>query len=111
VCLGRIWTEGGFTLVLLQGWGVGSEVLLEQMKLNVSCRNKFIIVLLCGLVVDNNTFLKMCVLKVTGYTDGVGYETKGVCFSTNKIKGNEELIRVILKCTLLHNQNDGWTVT
>jgi hypothetical protein len=28
-------------------------------------------------------------------------------FNTNKIKGNEELIRVILKCTLQHNQNDG----
>jgi hypothetical protein len=38
--------------------------------------------------------------SLTGYTDDDGYETKGVCFNTNKIKGNEELIRVILKCTL-----------
>jgi hypothetical protein len=31
-CLGGIWTEGGFTLVLLQGWGGGSEVLLEEVQ-------------------------------------------------------------------------------
>jgi hypothetical protein len=34
-----------------------------------------------------------------------------ISFNHNKIKGNEELIVVILKFTLLHNQNDGWTVT
>jgi hypothetical protein len=28
----------------------------------------------------------------------------------NKINVNEELILVILNCTLLHGQNDGWTV-
>jgi len=27
----------------------------------------------------------------------------------NKIKGNEELMLVILNCTLLYDQNDGWT--
>jgi len=43
---------------------VGSEVLLEQVQLNFSFRNKFIIILPCGLLVNNNTFLKMCVLKV-----------------------------------------------
>jgi hypothetical protein len=69
-CAGEVWTEGGFTLTLFQGWGVGSEVLLEQVQLNFSCRNKFIILLLCGLLVDNNTILKMCVFKhLTGYTD------------------------------------------
>jgi hypothetical protein len=31
-------------------------------------------------------------------------------FSNNKIKSNEELVLVILKCTLLHDQNDGWTM-
>jgi len=31
-------------------------------------------------------------------------------FNNNKIKGNEELRLVILNCTLLHYQNDGWTV-
>ena len=27
-----------------------------------------------------------------------------------KIKGNEQLMLVILYCTLLCNQNDGWTL-
>jgi len=31
-------------------------------------------------------------------------------FNNNKIKGNEDLMSVILNCTSLHNQNDGWTV-
>jgi hypothetical protein len=30
--------------------------------------------------------------------------------NNNKIKGNEVLMLVILNCTLLHNQNGGWTV-
>jgi hypothetical protein len=48
---------------------VGSEVLLEQVQLNFSFRNKFII-LQCGLLVDNNTFSKMCVFKsLSGYSD------------------------------------------
>jgi hypothetical protein len=47
-----------------------SEVLLEQVQLNLSFRNKFIILCPCGLLVDNNTFLKMCVFKsLTGYND------------------------------------------
>jgi len=57
-----MWTDGGFTLALFQGWGVGNEVLLEQVQLNTSVRNKFII-LPCGLV-DNNTFSKCVFLKV-----------------------------------------------
>ena len=56
MCLGGIWTEGRFTLTLFQGWGGGSEVLLEQVQLNFSCRNKFVIVLSCGLLVGSNTF-------------------------------------------------------
>jgi hypothetical protein len=31
-------------------------------------------------------------------------------FNCNKIKGNEQLMLVILNCTLLRNQNDGRTV-
>jgi hypothetical protein len=54
---------GGFTLSLFQGWGVGSEVLLEQVQLSFSFRNKFII-LPCGLLIDNNTFKKCAFLKV-----------------------------------------------
>jgi hypothetical protein len=55
----EVWTEGGFTLSLFQEWGVGIEVLLEKVQLNFSFRNKFVIVLLCGLLADNNTFSKM----------------------------------------------------
>jgi len=63
-CAGEVWTAGGLTLALFQGWGVGSEVLLEQVQLNFNFRNKFIILLPCGLLVDNNTFSKMWILKV-----------------------------------------------
>ena len=70
MCAGEVWTEGGFSLALFQGCVVGSEVLLEQMQLNFSFRNKFIILIPCGLLVDNNTFSKMCFFKnLTGYTD------------------------------------------
>ena len=41
-----------------------SEVLLEQVQLNFSFQNKFIILLPCGLLVDNNIFLKCAFLKV-----------------------------------------------
>jgi len=62
-------------------WGVGSEVLLERVQLNFSFRNKFITLLSCGLLVDNNTFSKMCVFKsLTGYTDYGGYENRNVHF-------------------------------
>ena len=76
MCAGEVWTEGGFTLALFQGWGMGSEVLLEQVQLNFSFQNKFII-LPCGRLVDNNTFSKTCVFKsLTGCTDYGGYVVK-----------------------------------
>ena len=54
-----------------------SEVLLEQVQLNFSFRNKFIILLPCSLLVDNNTFSKMCVFKsLTGYSAYGGYVVK-----------------------------------
>jgi len=56
VCLGGTQVEGGFTLLLFQGWGVGSEVLLKQVRLNFNFQNKFIIVLLCGLLADKKIF-------------------------------------------------------
>jgi hypothetical protein len=61
--LGEVWTEGGFTLALFQGWGMWSEELLEQAHLNFSFLNKFITLLSCGHPVDNNTFSKICVFK------------------------------------------------
>jgi len=60
---------------------VGSEVLLEQVQLNFSFRNKFTILLPCGRLVDNNTFSKMCIFKsLTGYTDYGGYENQNAHF-------------------------------
>jgi len=58
VCAGEVWTEGGFTLAIFQGWVVGSDLLLEQMQLNFSFRNKIIILPLCIHLVDNNTFFR-----------------------------------------------------
>jgi len=61
---------GGFTLALFQGWGMGSEELLEQVQLNFSFRNKIITLLPCGLLVENNTFSKIRIFKsLTGYTN------------------------------------------
>jgi hypothetical protein len=37
-------------------------------------------------------------------------KTEICIFNNNELKHNEELMLVILNCTLLHNQNDGWTV-
>ena len=53
----------------------------------------------------------MCILKsLTGYTDCGGYENRNTnLFNNNKIKENEKLILTILNCTLLYDQNDGWT--
>jgi hypothetical protein len=76
VCAGEVWTEGGFTLALFQGLGMGSEVLLEQFQRNFNFQNKFII-LPCGCLVDNNTFSKTCVFKsLTCCTDYGGYVVK-----------------------------------
>ena len=49
---------------------MGGEVLLEEVQLNFSFRNKFIIFLPYGRLVDSNTFLKMCIFKsLISYTD------------------------------------------
>jgi hypothetical protein len=112
VCAGEVWTEGGFTLALFQGWGMGSEVLLEQVQLNFSFRNKFIILLPYGLLVDNNAFSKICVFKSLTWLHCLWWLKTEIAFflNNNEIKRNEKLMLVILNCTLLHNQNDGWTV-
>jgi len=56
---------------------MGSEVLLEQVQLNFIFRNKFIILLPCGLLVENNTLSKMCFFKSpTGCIDYGGYVVK-----------------------------------
>jgi len=61
---------GWFHSRLVSGWDVGGEVLLEEVQLNFSFRNKFIIFLPYGRLVDSNTFLKMCIFKsLISYTD------------------------------------------
>jgi len=80
-CAGDVWTEGGFTFALFQGWGMGSEELLEQVQINFSFWNKFITLLPCDHPVDNNTFSKICVFKsLTGYNDYGGYENRNAHF-------------------------------
>jgi hypothetical protein len=54
---------GGYLHRLVPGMWWGSEILLEQVQLNFSFRNKFIIVLPCGLLVYSNIFSKMCIFK------------------------------------------------
>jgi hypothetical protein len=63
---GEVLTEGGFTLALFQGWDVGSEVLLEQVQLNFSFQNKFVI-LPCGLLVVVVCFRRVSCVNVLGY--------------------------------------------
>jgi hypothetical protein len=63
-CAVVLWTEGVFTLALFQGWGMGSEELLEQVQLNFSFRNKIIILYPCGLLVEKTHFQKCAFLKV-----------------------------------------------
>jgi hypothetical protein len=76
VCACEVQTEGGFTLALFQGWCIESGVLLEQVQLNFSFQNKFIIIP-CVRLVDNNTFSKMCIFEsLTGCTDYGGYIVK-----------------------------------
>jgi len=84
-----VWTEGGFSLALFQGWGVRSEVLLEQMQLILSFRNNFIIFLPCELLVDKKYLQKCAFLKVRMATlIMVVMKTEMRIFSNNKIKGN-----------------------
>ena len=55
--------------------------LVSRVYLNFSIRNKFINLLPCGLLVDNNTFSKIYVFKsLTGYTDYGGYENRNAHF-------------------------------
>jgi len=102
VCAGEVWTEGGFTLALFQGWGVGREVLLKWVQLNFSFQNKFII-LPCGRLVDNNTFSKMCFFKsLTGCTDYGGYVMKRNSAYTH-IRVNDHI--VVGRSVLVHGKS------
>jgi len=77
----RVLRKSGPRVVSLSSYfrsgGGGSEVLLEQVQLNFSFRDKFIIILPCGLLIDNNTYLKMWVFKsLTDYEDCSSYVVK-----------------------------------
>jgi len=54
--MGMLGTQGGFALALFQGWGGGVKYCWKMRSSNFSLRKKFIIFLLCGLLVDNNMF-------------------------------------------------------
>jgi hypothetical protein len=96
---------------LFEGWVVGSEVLVEHVQLSFSFLNKFTIRIPCDLLEENNTFSKMGVLKVLPTTSiMVIMNTEMRIFDNNRIRANEQLMLVILNCTLLHDQNDGLTV-
>jgi len=85
---------------------MGSEVLLEQVQLNFSFRNKFIILLPCGCLVDNNTFSKLCVFKsLTGYTDYGGYVVKSVSVASKTFKNAHFLKCVIVYQTATRKKN------
>jgi hypothetical protein len=78
--------------------GLGSEVLLEQLRLNFSFRNKFTILLPCGRLVDDNTLKKSAFLKVLlAKLITVVMKTKIRIFNDNEIKGNEELMLLLIK--------------
>jgi hypothetical protein len=73
---------------------MGSEELLEQVQLNFCFRNKFIILHLGDLLVDNNIFSKMCIFKSpTGYTDYGGYAVKRDSAYTH-IRVNDHIVAV-----------------
>jgi len=54
--MGVFGTQGGFALALFQGWGGIVKYCWKMCSSNFSFQKKFIVFLLCGLSVDNNTF-------------------------------------------------------
>jgi hypothetical protein len=73
----------------------GVKYCWNRCSSNFSFPNMFIIVLLWGHQVDNNTFSKVCIFKsLTGYTYDGGYKTKNICLNNNKIKAVESLLQL-----------------
>jgi hypothetical protein len=88
-----------------------SDVLLEQMQLNFSFRNKLIILFFFFFLLKISHFQKCVFLKVLPLHWLLClWKPKCSLLDNNKIEGNEELMLVVLNCTLLHNRNDCWTV-
>jgi len=71
-------TKGGFALALFQGWGGEVKCCWKMCSYNISFRNKCIVFLSCGLLIDSNTFYKLCYLKVLLATDDGDYENRNV---------------------------------
>ena len=112
VCLGGIWTKGVLLSPCFRG-GMGRvEYCWDRCSCNFSSPNKFIIVLPCDLLVDNNTYLKMFIFKMSYWLHWWWWlwQPKCICCNNNKNKGNEGPMLVILNCTLQHNENNGWTL-
>ena len=107
-CAEEVWTEGGFTLAFYQRWGGGSEVLLEQVQLNFSLRNKFTILIPCDLLEEKNKFSKICFFKKSYWLHRLWWLWRPKCALLIIIESKAML--VILNCTLLHDQNAAWTV-
>jgi hypothetical protein len=79
VCLGRIWTEGGFTLIPVSGaeWG-GVKNCWNPCRYNFGLPNNFVTFLLCGFLVNNNIFFLKCAFfkRFVGYTDDGCYKNQ-----------------------------------
>ena len=110
--LGAISDGGDFTVTLFRDGVWGENYCWNCCSYNFCCRNIFVIVYQCGLLVDKHKLLKYC-----GFINSYElhwwwwlWKPKSVFFNNNKIKENEEHFLIISKCTLLHNQNDRWTL-
>jgi hypothetical protein len=114
--------QGVLVRYLDRGWfyscpsfrdGVGAvKYCLNRCTSYFSFPSKFVIVLLYRLLVDCNTFLKMCIFKMSYWLHWWLWlwKPKCICCNNNKNKSNKELVLVILNCTLQQNQNDRWTL-
>ena len=82
----------------------GVKYCWNRCSSNFTFPMKFVIVLLCGLLVDSNTFLKMCVFKMSYWLHWWWWLWKTKCRccnnSNNKNLGNEEFMSVILNFIL-----------
>jgi len=64
--LGRYLDRGWFYSCPSFRGGVGAVTYcLNRCNSNFSFPSKFVIILLCRLLVDSNTFLKMCIFKMS----------------------------------------------
>ena len=111
--LGRYLDRGWFhSHPSFRGWVRGVKHWWNRCSSNFRFQNKFIIVLLCGLLVDNNTFLIMSIFKISYWLHWWWCLWKPKCIrcnnnddndyddnnnnNNNNNKGNEELLLLLL---------------